>query len=307
MKADTAGDPISGLKWTRKSTEKIAVALRGLEIQVSKNTVGKLLKDINFRLRVNHKKRSTASPQNRDRQFKRIKRMRNSFVSNGEPVISIDSKKKELVGNFKNSGASWKQEALETWDHDFRSLAKGIAIPYGLYDPVLNRGFVVVGTSSETPDFAVDCLIKWWLYDGRKSYPECKRLLVLADGGGGNSSSSRVWKARLQTKFCDRFGIAITVCHYPPGTSKWNPIEHFLFSHISRNWEGEPLESYEKVLKYIRTTTTNTGLSVRAHMNTRTYKKGVKVTDEEMKELRLQKHPKLPKWNYTIKPRNIVK
>lgn len=307
MKADTAGDPISGLKWTRKSTEKIASALREIDIQVSKNTVAKLLRGIDFRLRVNHKKRSTASPQDRDKQFKRIARMRQSFVASGDPIISIDSKKKELIGNFKNQGSSWKQEAVETWDHDFRSLAEGIAIPYGLYDPTLNRGFVVVGTSIETPDFAVDCLVKWWIHEGRKKYSHSERLLILADGGGGNSSSSRVWKARLQSKFSDRFGVAITVCHYPPGTSKWNPVEHFLFSHISRNWAGEPLESYEKILKYIRTTTTQTGLKVRACMNTTIYKKGNKITDNEMKSLRIKKHPKLPKWNYTIKPRKIVK
>ena len=304
MKPETAGDPISGLKWTRKSTAKISKALGQIGIQVGRNTVGKLLKAINFRLRVNHKKRSTASPHDRDKQFKRIKRMRHTFTLRGEPIISIDAKKRELVGHFKNAGVAWKQEAIETFDHDFRSLAEGIAIPYGLYDPILNRGFVVLGTSKETPDFAVDCLVSWWLLEGKKQYLHSKRLLILADGGGGNASNSRVWKAHLQSKFCDRFGIAITVCHYPPGTSKWNPIEHFLFSHISKNWAGEPLETYEKVLKFIRTTSTETGLKVRAQLNTKIYQKGVSISNEEMKHLCLRKHPKLPKWDYTINPRN---
>lgn len=305
MNPDTAGDPINGLKWTRKTTRKIAEALKTMGIHVGRNTVGRLLKEIDFRLRVNHKKRSTASPPERDKQFRRIKRMRNAFTRKGNPIISIDSKKKELVGNFSNAGAVWKQKAIETWDHDFRSLALGIAIPYGLYDPVLNRGYVVVGTSKETPEFAVDCLVNWWRLEGQKHYPHSKRLLILADGGGGNASNSRVWRARLQSKFCDRFGIAITVCHYPPGTSKWNPIEHFLFSHISKNWEGEPLETYEKVLKYIRTTTTETGLKVRAQLNRKTYMKGVSISDEEMESLCIQKYPRLPKWNYTIKPRKM--
>jgi len=304
MKPDTAGDPISGLKWTRKSTAKISKALRKMDIDVGRNTVGRLLKEIDFRLRVNHKKRSTASPRDRDKQFRRIKRMRNTFIQRGDPIISVDSKKKEQVGNFKNAGAAWKQKAVETFDHDFRSLADGIAIPYGLYDPHLNRGFVVVGTSSETPDFAVDCLVKWWLLEGSNHY-DSNRLLILADGEGGNAANSRVWKARLQSKFCDRFGITVTACHYPPGTSKWNPIEHFLFSHISRNWEGEPLVTYEKILKYIRTTTTETGLKVRAMLSSINYKTGVQISVEEMKRLRIKKHNQLPQWNYTITPRNM--
>lgn len=305
MKPDTAGDPINGLKWTRKTTKKIAEALKTMGIHLGRNTVGRLLKEIDFRLRVNHKKRSTASPPQRDKQFRRIKRMRNTFARKGDPIVSIDSKKKELVGNFSNAGAAWKHKAIETWDHDFRSLALGIAIPYGLYDPVRNRGYVVVGTSKETPEFAVDCLVNWWRLEGQKHYPNSKRLLILADGGGGNASNSRVWRARLQSKFCDRFGIAITVCHYPPGTSKWNPIEHFLFSHISKNWQGEPLDTYEKVLKYIRTTTTETGLKVRAQLNRKTYMKGVSISDEEMESLCIQKYPRLPKWNYNIKPRKM--
>lgn len=307
MKSETAGDPMTGLKWTRKSTAKISDTLRDMGIEVGRNTVGKLLKEMDFRLRVNHKKRSTASPQDRDKQFKRIKKVRKLFTDQGEPVISIDSKKRELVGNFRNVGVAWKRHRVETFDHDFRSISDGVAIPYGIYDTNSNRGFVVVGTSRETPEFAVDNLVTWWQKEGRKRYPKSSRILILADGGGGNAPTSRVWRRGLQAKFCDRFGITVTACHYPPGASKWNPIEHLLFSQISRNWEGEPLDSLEKILKYIRTTTTKTGLKVRAQVNTKTYETGVKVSDEQMAKLSIQRYERLPKWNYTIKPRTYVK
>ena len=190
MKYETAGDPINGLKWTRKTTLKIAKALGRIGIPVSRNTVGRLLKQMDFRLRVNHKKRSTASPPERDRQFRYIRMQRNAFVRRGDPFISIDSKKKELVGNFKNNGTAWKDQPMFTLDHDFRSYAKGIAIPYGIYDEEASRGFVVVGTSRETSEFAVDCIVKWWRIEGRKRYPDAKRLLILADGGGGNGTYS---------------------------------------------------------------------------------------------------------------------
>jgi len=303
MKDETAGEPIGGLKWTRKTTKKIAKTLERIGIHVSANTVARLLKQLKFRLRVNHKKRSTASPVDRDRQFRRIKRLREHFALQGDPIISVDARKRELVGNFKNAGVAWRQEARETLDHDFRSDAKGIAIPYGLYDPVADQGFVVVGTSRGTAEFAVECLATWWRMEGRIRYPDSKHLLVLADGGGGNGSRCTVWMARLQEKVCDRYGITVTVCHYPPGASKWNPVEHFLFNHISSNWEGEPLENYEKILKFIRTTKTEAGLKVRAILNTKEYPKGVKVSDEEMAALSIRRHRRLPKWNYTITPR----
>ena len=267
MKYETASDPISGLKWTRKTTKKISEALKRVDIHVSRNTIGRLLKQMDFRLRVNHKKRSRVSAPERDKQFRYIRKMRDTFARRGEPVMSVDSKKRELVGNFKNAGVAWKQEAMETLDHDFPSDAEGVAIPYGLYDTVANRGFVVVGTSRETPAFAVDCHVKWWQMEGQQRYSHAKRLLILADGGGGNGSRSRVWRARLQSELCDRYGLEVTVCHYPPGSSKWNAVEHRLFSRISKNWEGEPLDSYEKILKFIRTTKTDTGLKVRAFLS----------------------------------------
>jgi hypothetical protein len=307
MKYETAGEPIGGLKWTRKTTKKIAGALGKLGIEVSRNTVGRLLKQLDFRLRVNHKKRSTASPCDRDRQFRLIRGRRNKFIRQGDPIVSVDTKKKELVGNFRNAGMAWKQEAMHTLANDFRSDAKGIAIPYGLYDPVANRGLVVVGTSRETPAFAVEGVAAWWTHEGQKRYQQSKRLLILADGGGGNRSSSRVWRAHLQEKLCDRYGLTVSVCHYPPGASKWNPVEHSLFNHISRNWEGEPLESVEKILKFIRTTTTDIGLKVRAFLNTKTYPTGVKISDERMKSLSIRKGRALPKWNYTIRPRRMSK
>jgi hypothetical protein len=306
MEHETAGDPMSGLKWTRKTTKKISEALKRAGIHVSRNTVARLLTQMDFRLRVNHKKRSRVCAPDRDKQFRYIKRTRRAFAQLGVPVMSIDSKKRELVGNFKNAGVAWKQKAVETLDHDFPSDAEGVAIPYGLYDTEANRGFVVVGTSRETPAFAVDCLVKWWQLEGRKRYPNTERILILADCGGGNGSRSRVWKARLQSEFCDRYGLKVTVCHYPPGASKWNPVEHRLFSRISSNWEGEPLESYEKILKFIRTTTTDTGLKVRASLNKKNYPTGGRIADQEMKTLRIKTHTTRPKWNYTISPRNLM-
>jgi len=305
MKPETAGDPINGLKWTRKTTAKIAKTLQNYGIHVGRNTVGRLLKQMNFRLRVNHKKRSTASPKDRDRQFRLIKRRRNAFARSGDPVLSVDCKKKELVGNFKNAGVTWKQKANETLAHDFRSDAEGFAVPYGLYDTEANRGLIVVGTSRETPVFVVDCIVSWWQTEGRKRYPESNNLLILADGGGGNRSTCQVWRSYLQKKLCDPYGLTVTVCHYPPGASKWNPVEHFLFSRISANWQGEPLDSYEKILKFIRTTKTETGLNVRATLNTRSYPKGVQIPAKELESLSIRKHRILPKWNYTITPQSM--
>lgn len=307
MNPETAGDPINGLKWTRKTTAKIAKALQIHGIHVGRNTVGRLLKQMDFRLRVNHKKRTTASPKDRDRQFGLIRRRRNVFARSGDPVLSVDCKKKEQVGNFKNAGVAWKQKATETLANDFRSDAEGIAVPYGLYDAGTNRGLVVVGTKRETPVFAADCVVSWWKTEGRKRYPHSDRLLILADGGGGNRSTSHVWHAHLQKKLCDPYGLTITVCHYPPGASKWNPVEHFLFSRISANWQGEPLDSYEKILKYIRTTKTESGLKVRALLNTRDYPKGIQLSAEELDTLSIRKNRILPKLNYTIAPRSMSK
>ena len=211
------------------------------------------------------------------------------------------------MGNFTNAGAAWKQHRIETLATDFRSDATGCAVPYGLYDTDANRGLVVVGTCRETPTFVTDCVVTWWKTEARTRYPTSRRLLILADGGGGNRATCHVWHAGLQTKRCDRYGLTVTVSHYPPGASKWNPIEHRLFSRIRTNWQGEPLETFEKVLKFIRTTTTDTGLRVRATLNARCYPTSVKASAEEVESSSLKKHRILPQWNYTLTPRAMSK
>ena len=239
---------MTGLKWTRRTTEKIAEQLGQLGIDVSANTVAKLLKQMGFSLLVNHKKLSHGPQQDRDEQFTYIAQLRDCFALSGDPIVSVDTKKRELVGSFKNAGTAWSREPVAVNDHDFRSLASGIAIPYGIYDLEANRGSVFVGTSHDTPRFAVDNLEKWWRYDGKWRYPAASRLLILADSGGSNAFRSRAWKYWLQNRLADRHSLAITVCHYPAGASKWNPIEHRLFSEISKNWAGRPLDSYETLV-----------------------------------------------------------
>ena len=304
MKHETAGDPVTGLKWTRRTTRKIAAELGKLGIVIGRNTVGRLLKEMRFSLRVNRKKLAGTVDPDRDEQFKYIGRLRDTFEKLGCPVISVDTKKKEMLGLFKNNGTAWAKESTAVNDHDFRSMALGMAIPYGVYDTGADRGALFIGTSHDTPAFAVDCIERWWRSEGRKRYGDAAGLLILADGGGSNGNRSHVWKRDLQEKLCERHGLSVTVSHYPPGTSKWNPIEHRLFSAISRNWAGRPLDSYETLLKYARTTTTATGLKVRASLIRKPYKKSQKVSDKRMKELNLDKHAVLPKWNYTLRPAN---
>ena len=302
MEHHTAGDPINGLKWTRKTTLKISRELHKAGIVVSQKTVGRLLRGLKFSLRVNHKKVAGKSSPFRNQQFEYINRTRRRFECQGWPAISIDTKKRELVGRFKNPGVTWETTPVPVNDHDFRTLAIGVAIPWGLYDTQANRGDVFVGTSHDTPAFAVTALAQWWSGTGRRRYPQTKRLLILADCGGSNGSRTRAWKYELQTRFCNRFGLTLTICHYPPGTSKWNPIEHRLFSEISKNWAGQPLESYETVLNFIRTTKTATGLVVNATMLDGEYPTGVKVSDAQMDEVNLRRHRVLPMWNYTLVP-----
>ena len=302
MNHETAGDPMTGLKWTRRTTAKVASELQLLGVEVSANTVARLLKKMGFSLRVNHKKKSNGSPKNRDAQFVHIGDLRQQFATVGKPIISVDAKKREQVGEFKNPGKSWKQEAVEVNDHDYRSLASGVGIPYGIYDMQGNCGTVYVGTSYDTSAFAVDSIEKWWRKEGAQRYPKARELLILADGGGSNGSNRRAWKLNLQRSLCDRHSLIVTVAHYPPGTSKWNPIEHRLFSEISKNWAGTPLDSYDTILNYIRTTKTSTGLRVRSHLVQKKYKKGIKITDKQMKEISITKYSSLPNWNYTIQP-----
>jgi hypothetical protein len=307
MKYDTAGDPISGLKWTRKTTRKIAMELKAININVSDKTVAKILKEMGYTLRVNQKSiesggKNPVDPKNRNKQFQYIEKQRKRYAKDGNPVISVDTKKKELIGNFKNQGRSWERSPIPVNDHDFPSDALGKAIPYGIYDTQNNRGTVFLGTSHDTPAFAVDSVESWWESEGKERYPNADQLLILADSGGSNSSRSRVWKYRLQRNLCDRHGLTVRICHYPPGASKWNPIEHRLFSEISKNWSGKPLTRYETVLKYIRTTKTSSGLNVKAHYVRKKYKTGERVSNKDMKQINIESEPTLPKWNYTLTP-----
>lgn len=304
MKYETAGDPIKGTKWTRTTTGKISSLLNdSLGISICKNTVGKLLKDMKYSLRVNQKKLSGTYSDDRDKQFEIIRNIREEFEKNGDPIISVDTKKKEMVGLFKNPGSTWCQKAILVNDHDFRSCAKGMANPYGLYELLLNLGYLFIGTSYDTPEFAVNSIVKWWYWHGRRHYSNSRKLLILADAGGSNGYRSKVWKYAIQNKICDYYGLSVRVSHYPTGASKWNPVEHRLFSEVSKNWAGRPLDSYETIVNYAKTTKTKTGLRVKSYLDTKKYEKGLTVSDEEMEELLIIENNNLGKWNYTIKPR----
>jgi hypothetical protein len=215
----------------------------------------------------------------------------------------VDTKKKEMVGPFKNVGRVWSREAIPVNDHDFRSQAKGMASPRGLYDVMANRGSVLIGTSHDTSDFAVDAIVEWWRREGRRRYGQSSELLILADSGGSNGARCRLWKWALQERLVDRFGLAVTVCHYPTGASKWNPIEHRLFSEISKHWAGQPLIDYPTILRLIGETKTKTGLRVNCRLTTEFYPTKIKVSDGQMAELNLLMHPTLPNWNYTLFPK----
>jgi hypothetical protein len=312
LKDDAAGDPMSDLKWSHKTPERIANELSAEGISVCEKTVAKLMKSLKFALRTCRKKiMSGGKPkpgyrEERNLQFEKIKRQRQRFKKTRLPIISVDSKKKELIGNFKNNGCTWRRDPHDVLDHDFRSDASCLVVPSGIYDVEKNRGMIVLGTSRDTPAFAVDSVVTWWKEVGKKTYREANEILILCDSGGGNSARSKVWKRDLQIKFCNPFGLNVTICHYPPGASKWNPIEHRYFSQISRNWQGVPLTDVETALNYIRTTKTNTGLTSRAVVNQTTYEKGQTVSDDQMNSLRISHHRELPQWNYTIKPQNLT-
>ncbi len=304
MGESTAGDPMSPLRWTHKSTRTIADELSRQGHAVSHATVGHKLDELGYSMQSNRKDKEGLSPPERDRQFCYINDQVRKFVFRGDPVISVDSKKKEKVGEFKNPGKTWlpKGQPKKVLSKDFPSLASGTAIPYGTYDPERNEGFVNVGISNETAEFAVASVRRWWKLVGRHHYPKAKRLLICADGGGGNGSRRRGWKYHLQ-ELANESGIAVTVCHYPPGTSKWNKIEHRMFSFISMNWQGEPLVSYETVLNLISGTKTRTGLHIKAKLDTRQYETGVEITDTQMQSVNLEPHKIHPNWNYTIASR----
>ena len=299
----SAGDPMSLLKWTYKSSRAITEDLNKQGLKVGYKTIQKILKENGYSLQSNKKMLSGKNHPDRDSQFRHINRTVNRFMRNKNPVISVDTKKKKLIGNFKNPGQVWtkKGEATRVLDHDFKSDGKGIAIPYGAYDLQRNEGFVNVGVSSDTSEFAVNSIWQWWRQFGKKNYKYADKILICADGGGSNSSRSRAWKFYLQ-EFSNRTGFSITVCHYPPGTSKWNKIEHRMFSFISLNWKGKPLETYESVVKLISSTKTKKGLKIKAMLDKKKYKKGHKVSDEEFDNFCIKFHKKFPSWNYAIEP-----
>lgn len=297
----SAGDPMSHLKWTCKSTRAISAHLGDLGIKISNVTVMKYLKEMGYSLRTNKKMLAGKNHPDRNEQFRHINRSVELFSKRGDPVISVDTKKKELVGNFKNGGQIWAKQDREVLDHDFISYGEGKAIPYGAFDINLNEGFVNVGMTSDTSEFAVNSIWQWWRHFGRKHYPHPTSILICADGGGSNGSRARAWKFYLQ-ELANKIGIPISVVHYPPGTSKWNKIEHRLFSYISMNWKGQPLESFESIVKLIATTSTSTGLRVGARLDVKKYKTGFKVSDEDFDKINLNFSKKFPKWNYTIHP-----
>jgi hypothetical protein len=305
VEPETAGEPMSERKWIRSSLQTLSSRLKEDGHGVSAPTVSRLLKKHDYALHVNAKEKEAGSqdPQ-RDTQFEYIKQQKERFLAAGWPVISVDTKKKELIGNFKNAGRSWSQAPIEVNVHDFLSDAEGRGAPYGIYDLARNEGAVYVGTSADTPEFAVSCVAQWWQDYGRVAYPQAPQLLILADAGGSNGCRPRLWKEQLQSQLSDQLSLIVTVCHYPTGCSKWNPIEHRLFSQISQNWAGQPLRTFEVMLGYIRDTTTNTGLKVSAKLLTGVFAVGKKVADAVWKSLKIEHHTICPKWNYTIYPRS---
>lgn len=302
LEFDIAGDPITGRKWTRITPEKVAHCLeQRLGLQVSATTVRRLLLQLEYSLKGNRKTLSGSHPE-RDKQFGIIKHVREQFRAAGEPVISVDAKKKELIGLFKNPGRQWCRNAKKVKDHDFRSEAQGIASPYGVYDVNLNSGMVVVGKSADTPEFAANSISTWWQDHGKSQYPAAKQLLILADGGGSNGARSRAFKKFVQDRIANEHGLEVTVAHYPTGASKWNPIEHRMFSEISKNWAGHPLESFEILRNFVEGTTTKTGLCIAAYLDGRNYEKGVKISNKEFNRLNITRNNELGNWNYTIRP-----
>jgi hypothetical protein len=302
----TRGDPESPLRWTNKSTTKLAQELTGQGLAVTASTVGKLLKANGYRLQAAAKVVEGRQHPDRDAQFEYVNDLAVAFLAAGDPVVSIDAKKRELVGAFKNGGREWAPvgQPVEVNAHDFPTDALGVALPYGVYDMGANTGWVNVGTDHDTAVFAVESLRRWWRHVGADAYPHATRLLVTADSGGSNGSRLRLWKTEL-ARLADQTGLQITVTHLPPGTSKWNKIEHRLFSHISMNWRARPLTSHEVVVNTIAATTTRTGLTVKAMLDDNTYPTGLRITDAQMRRLldrHLKPHEFHGNWNYDVHP-----
>jgi Rhodopirellula transposase DDE domain len=300
----TRGDPMSPLRWTCKSTAKLAAELTRQKHPVSDRTVALLLKQNGYSLQANRKTREGSSHPDRNAQFEYINRQVTAFQKGNQPVISVDTKKKELVGEFKNPGEEWRTEGQprQVKVHDFPEKDKGKAIPYGVYDLACNEGWVSVGIDHDTAEFACASIRRWWQEMGSARFPHATKLLITADGGGSNSSRNRLWKKSLQG-LADDLQMTLQVGHFPPGTSKWNKIEHRLFCFITKNWRGRPLTTYETIVNLIANTTTQTGLIVRAALDLRRYETGIAVSDEEIRQLRVAPAKFHGDWNYSIKPR----
>ena len=300
----TRGDPQSGLRWTCKSLSKLAEELGRQGHRVSARKVGELLRQQGYSLQANRKTEEGSAHPDRNAQFEHIHQLALNFQEQGQPVVSVDTKKKELVGSFKNAGQEWqpKGQPERVATYDFPSQAEGKAIPYGVYDVGQNEGWVSVGTDHDTAEFAVATLQQWWRQMGAPTYPDATDLLITADGGGSNSSRGRLWKVALQ-RFADETGLRVSVCHFPPGTSKWNKIEHRLFSHITQNWRGRPLVSHEVVVNLLENTTTRAGLRVQAALDTAHYPTHQQVSDDQLSDVYLTRDSFHGEWNYTIMPR----
>ncbi len=300
----TRGDPESPLRWTSKSTAQLADALGRQRHPVSPRTVATLLKGEGYSLQANRKTREGAAHPDRDAQFRYLAGLITQCHQHGQPAVSVDTKKKELVGDFKNGGREWRPQGqpARVRVHDFLDPTLGKAIPYGVYDLANNEGWVSVGIDHDTAEFAVNAIRLWWTRMGRHRFPRARRLLITADGGGSNGPRSRLWKWALQ-RFADDFDVTLSVCHFPPGTSKWNKIEHRLFSFISQNWRGKPLVSHAAIVNLIAATTTRTGLRVKAALDTRRYQTAVQVPEEVFARLKITPHAFHGDWNYTIAPR----
>ena len=299
----TRGDPESPLRWTCKSTRQLASALCDQGHRIGRQKVSELLATLGYSLQSNRKVREGSQHPDRDEQFNYINEQVKSFQKRGQPVVSVDTKKKELVGDFKNRGREWQPKGSPepVRVHDFMDKTLGKVNPYGVYDQTANVGWVNVGTDNDTAEFAVESIRRWWEKMGKERYPEAKELLITADCGGSNGYRIRLWKIELQN-FANQTGLEITVCHFPPGTSKWNKIEHRMFSHISMNWRGKPLINHEVIVNLIGSTTTKQGLSIHAELDTNNYPKGIKISDEELENVNLVKAGFHGEWNYTIAP-----
>ena len=302
---EVAADPCKEYKWVRCSAAHLRDQLKELGYTLHQSTVLGLLKRMGYSMRTNIRRRQgyAGNPEKRDKQFAYIASQRQIFSEKGLPIISVDTKKKELIGNFKRGGQSWGKEAEDVNEYDFPSSAICKAVPYGIYDVANNYGFVYVGTSGNTSEFATDAIARWWAEEGKAIYPQASDILILSDGGGNNGYRVRAWRKYLQEKLSDALGLTVTVCHYPTRCAHWNPIEGMLFCQISRNWSGKPLRTLEMMLGYIRGTTTKTGLTVKAFLQEGIYKTGIKVSKKEMDALTMRTHIICPEWNYTISPR----